>query len=75
MHILWNVIPLPFVQTNTALEAGDEVILAGEKEAALGHSGGGQVVGVWPPARVKTVPANYEVPVVGETEHLSVLWK
>lgn len=75
VHILRNVILLPFVQTYAALVAGDEVILAGEEEAALAHSGGRQEVGVWPPACVKTVPANCEVLEVRETERRFVPWK
>jgi hypothetical protein len=72
VHIFRNIVLLPFVQTNAAFVAGDEVALAGEEETAVSHSGGRQEVGMRPPACVKTVPANYQVLVIRKAKHLSV---
>jgi hypothetical protein len=71
VYILRDVVLLPFVETDAAFVAGDEVTLAGEEEAALGHSGGLQEV-MRPPARVKTVSANNQVFVVWKAKHLFV---
>jgi hypothetical protein len=74
VHLLRNVILPPFVQTNAALIACNGIVLTGKEEAALGHFVGPQEVmlGMWPPAQVKTVNASLEVHVNRKADQPSV---